>query len=255
MDPEGVVVDERGVVGNIRGHSPHMAENGDVWFTAIRGNKLGKWDRKTRNITLWEIPTAHSFPYGIEVDQQGIVWFAELFGCAVASFDPETEEFKEYPSLIKPCAINRLAADSKGTIWYSVASSGRLGRLDPATGAQKEYDILSFSKVKASRPYGIVADPDDKIWFGDGGLGGALVRFDPDTEDVYLLPGTPPGRQSQPGRHPGRRHHFLDAFEQSGGAGNFLSQRFENDRLRCVSLIQRKKRTDGCPSANSYHSN
>ena len=188
MDPEGVVVDERGVVGNIRGHSPHMAENGDVWFTAIRGNKLGKWDRQTKNITLWEIPTAHSFPYGIEVDQQGIVWFAELFGCAVTSFDPETEEFMEYPSLIKPCAINRLASDSKGTIWYSVASSGRLGRLDPATGAQKEYDILPFSKVKASRPYGIVADPEDKIWFGDGGLGGALVRFDPDTESFTYYP-------------------------------------------------------------------
>ncbi len=188
MDPEGVVVDERGVVGNIRGHSPHMAENGDVWFTAIRGNKLGKWDRETGGITLWEIPTPHSFPYGIEVDQQGIVWFAELFGCAVASFDPETEEFKEYPSLMKPCAINRLAADSKGTIWYSVVSSGRLGRLDPVTGEQTEYDVLPFTPVKASSPYGIVADHEDNIWFGDGGLGGALVRFDPDTETFIYYP-------------------------------------------------------------------
>lgn len=188
MDPEGVVVDEKGVVGNIRGHTPHMAENGDVWFTAIRGNKLGKWDRETEQITLWEIPTPHSFPYGIEIDRRGIVWFAELFGCAVASFDPRTEEFKEYPALIKPCAINRLAADSKDTIWYSVYTSGRLGRLDPASGEQKEYDVLPFSKVKASMPYGIVAGPDDRIWFGDGGLGGALVRFDPDTEKFTYYP-------------------------------------------------------------------
>ena len=71
MDPEGVVVDEKGVVGNIRGHTPHVAENGDVWFTAIRGNKLGKWDRETEQITLWEIPTPHSFPYGIEIDRRG----------------------------------------------------------------------------------------------------------------------------------------------------------------------------------------
>lgn len=188
MDPEGVVVDENGVVGNIRGHTPHMAENGDVWFTAIRGNKLGKWDRETAVIRLWEIPTAHSFPYGIEIDHNGIVWFAELFGCAVASFDPETEEFREYPALTRPCAINRLAADSRGTIWYSVFSSGRLGRLDPATGAQKEYDILPFSNVKASMPYGIVADADDQIWFGDGGLGGALVRFDPGAEEFTYFP-------------------------------------------------------------------
>ena len=188
MDPEGVVVDERGVVGNIRGHSPHMAENGDVFFTAIRGNKIGRWDHETEEITLWEIPTAHSFPYGIEIDQQGMVWFAELYGCAVGKFDPGTEQFTEYPALTKPCAINRLAADSKGTIWYSVFSSGRLGRLDPATGEQKEYDILPFSKVKASMPYGIVADPDDNIWFGDGGLGGALIRFDPETESFTYYP-------------------------------------------------------------------
>jgi len=188
MDPEGVVVDERGVVGNIRGHSPHMAENGDVWFTAIRGNKLGKWDHETGGITLWEIPTPHSFPYGIEVDQKGIVWFAELFGCAVASFDPETERFTEYPSLMKPCAINRLAADSNGTIWYSVFSSGRLGRLDPATGEQREYDVLPFTPVKASSPYGIIADHEDNIWFGDGGLGGALVKFDQETEEFTYYP-------------------------------------------------------------------
>ena len=187
MDPEGVVVDEKGVVGNIRGHSPHVDSRGDVWFTAIRGNKLGLWSRETEQIKLWEIPTPHSFPYGIEIDQKGTIWFAELFGCAVASFDPLTEQFKEYPST-KPCAINRLAADSKGTIWYSVFRPGRLGRLDPETGEQKEYDVLPFTKTKASAPYGIVADHDDNIWFGDGGLGGALIMFNPKTEEFTYYP-------------------------------------------------------------------
>jgi virginiamycin B lyase len=188
MDPEGVVVDEKGVVGNIRGHSPHMDADGNVWFTAIRGNKLGFWDRETEDIKLWEIPTPHSFPYGIEVDQQGEVWFAELYGCAVGRFNPTTEEFTEYPALTKPCAINRLAADSQGTIWYSVFSSGKLGKLDPKTGEQKEYDVLPFSKVKASAPYGIIADHDDNIWFGDGGLGGALIKFDVATETFTYYP-------------------------------------------------------------------
>jgi virginiamycin B lyase len=188
MDPAGVVVDEKGVVGNIRGHSPHVDADGNVFFTAIRGNKIGRWDRKTEQIQLWEIPTSHSFPYGIEIDQQGDVWFAELYGCAVGRFDPKTEEFTEYPALTKPCAINRLAADSKGVIWYSVFSSGKLGRLDPKTGEQKEYDILPFSKVKASAPYGIIAGHDDKIWFGDGGLGGALIQFDPETETFTYYP-------------------------------------------------------------------
>ena len=37
-------------------------------------------------------------------------------------------------------------------------------------------------------PYGIIADHDNRIWFGDGGLGGALARFDPDTEEFTYFP-------------------------------------------------------------------
>ena len=188
MDPRGVVEDEQGVLDNARGHSPDLDAEQNVWFTVIRGNKIGKWDRRTEKIKLWEIPTPHSFPYGIEIDQNGEIWFAELYGCKVGRFNPATEEFTEYPSFVPQCAINRLMADSKGIIWYSVTSSGVLGRIDPRTGDQKEYDILPFSKVKASRPYGIIADQNDQVWFGDGGLGGALIRFDPATEEFTYYP-------------------------------------------------------------------
>jgi streptogramin lyase len=188
LDPEGVVVDERGVAGNIRGHTPHLDSQENVWFTVIRGNKIGVWKRSTEKITLWEIPTAHSFPYGIDMDENDEVWFAELFGCKVGRFDPRTERFTEYPSLSTPCALNRLTADSKGIIWYSVFNKGILGRLDPKTGEQVEYDILPFTEVNTSQPYGIIADLNDHIWFGDGGLGGALTRFDPEKKKFDYFP-------------------------------------------------------------------
>jgi streptogramin lyase len=63
-----------------------------------------------------------------------------------------------------------------------------LGKLNPATEKQVEYDILPFTNVVASSPYGIIADRDDKIWFGDGGMGGALVTFDPDSEEFTYYP-------------------------------------------------------------------
>lgn len=188
MDPEGLVVDERGVQGNIRGHSPHLDSKENVWFTAIRGNKIGMFDRETEKIVLWEIPTPHSFPYGIDMDKDDNVWFAELLGCKVAMFDPRTQEFTEYPSLTSPCVINRITVDARGIIWYSVARPGKLGKLNPETGEQVEYDILPFTNVSASSPYGIIADRDDRIWFGDGGMGGALVNFDPDTEKFTYYP-------------------------------------------------------------------
>jgi streptogramin lyase len=188
MDPEGKVVDEAGVVGNARGHTPRPDSKGNIWFTVIRGNKIGKWDRESQKITLWEIPSEHSFPYGLVVTPDDKLWFAELRACNIGYFDPVTEKFKEYKSPAAPCAINRLATDSKGIVWYSVFSSGLLGRLDPETGEMKEYDIRAFTKLNVSAPYGIVVDQQDKVWFGDGGLGGALVRFDPESEKFTYFP-------------------------------------------------------------------
>ena len=163
----------------------------------IRGNKIGKWDKATQKITLWEIPTEHSFPYGLIVTPEDKLFFAELRGCNIGYFDPVTEKFTEYKSPSAPCGINRLAADSKGIVWYSVFSGGKLGRLDPTSGAMKEYDIRPFTKLAVSAPYGIVVDPQDRIWFGDGGLGGALVRFDPAAETFKYFP------QPRQGDNPG----------------------------------------------------
>lgn len=188
MDQQGVVVDEKGVTGNIRGHTPHLDSQEDVWFTVIRGNKIGVWERSTEKIKLWEVPTANSFPYGIDIDQNDEVWFAELISCKVGRFNPRTERFTEYPSLAAPCALNRLTVDSKGIVWYSVFNKGLLGRLDPKTGEQVEYDVLPFTEVNTSMPYGIIADQNDHIWFGDGGTGGTLIRFNPETKEFTYYP-------------------------------------------------------------------
>ena len=184
-------MDPGGRVRNIQGHTPNLDSQENVWFTVITGNKIGKWDRATEEITLWEIPTPNSFPYGIEVDQNDDVWFAELWGCNVGRFTPSTETFTEYPALEQPCAMNRLMADSQGTIWYSLSRPGLLGRLDPKTEQQEEYDVVPFraeSKVYASRPYGIIADHEDQVWFGDAALGGALIKFDPDKKEFTYYP-------------------------------------------------------------------
>ncbi len=184
MDPEGKVY-------NIQGHTPDLDSKENVWFTVITGNKMGVWDRKTEKVSLYDVPTPNSFPYGIDVDQQDNVYFAELFGCKVGVINGNTREFKEYPALASPCSMNRVMVDKKGIVWYSLNRSGLLGRLDPKTGKQKEYPILPFREdrtIPLSYPYGIMADHKNKVWFGDQGLGGALIRFDPDTEKFSYYP-------------------------------------------------------------------
>lgn len=159
------------------GHTPVFDSKGDLWYTMIAADKIGKWERATGQVKHWDIPTKGGRPYGVLVDHQDNVWFAEFYKCKVARFNPVTEEFTEFESPSAPCSLRRLGLDSKGTIWYGAFSTGMLGRLDPATGEMKEYKIGRFSE-----PYEAWADPDDKIWITDGGQGGMLVRFDPETE-------------------------------------------------------------------------
>ena len=165
------------------GHTPAFDSMGNLWYTMIAADRLGKWDRETNSVRHWDIPTKGGRPYGIAVDQDDIVWFANFHNCRVTRFDPATEEFTEFVSPSNPCTLRRLGVDSAGTIWYGAFSKGMLGKLDPESGEMTEYRIGRFSE-----PYEAWVDPEDKIWMADGGQGGMLVRFDPQTERFTYYP-------------------------------------------------------------------
>ena len=166
----------------IEAHTPAMDSKQNVWFTALHGDKLGKWDRKTEKIIMWDAPTPS--PYGIAVDKKDRVWFAEYRFCKIGMFDPATEKFTEYSPLVTPCQPRRVGVDSKGTAWYAVHNSGMLGKIDPESGKIVEYKI----PVPYSTPYDAWPDREDNIWVSDGGQGGALIKFDPRTEKFLYYP-------------------------------------------------------------------
>lgn len=165
------------------GHTPVFDSEGNLWYSMIAADRIGKWDRQTDKVSHWDIPTKGGRPYGILVDGNDDIWFATFHNCRVTRFDPENEEFREYVSPSDPCTLRRLGLDSEGTIWYGVFSGGMLGRLEPHSGKMTEYRIARFSE-----PYEAWADPDDKIWMADGGQGGMLIRFDPETERFTNYP-------------------------------------------------------------------
>ena len=178
--------DETGTLGKLGGHTPVLDSKENVWFTLIYGDGLGKWDRQTKKIQIWRVPTRKSMPYGLDVGPNDIPVLAELYGCRVAVFDPETEALTEYPALVDPpCVTRRLGIDSKGIVWYGVYSGGMLGRLNLETGEQVEYNMAT----RFSEPYSVKPDrKTNSIWISDGGVGGAIVRFDSQTEQFTYYP-------------------------------------------------------------------
>jgi virginiamycin B lyase len=159
--------------GGYGGHTPVFDSTGDIWFSMLPDDHIGRWDRETDRIKRWQIPTKGGRPYGILVDGTDKVWFAEFYSCKITRFDPVTEKFTQYTAPSAPCTIRRLGLDSEGKIWYGAFSTGKLGVIDPATARITEYPISSISE-----PYDTWVDPEDNVWMGDGAQGGLLIKFD-----------------------------------------------------------------------------
>lgn len=173
----------KGTKHQSHGHTPVVDSKQNIWMSLSYTDQLAKWDRHTGEISKFNVPTTHSFPYGIYADKKDNVWVAEWFRCKVAKFDPETEKFTEYALPDPPCTVKRMSVDSKGLAWY-VKDGGRLGSLDPKTGKATEYD----APVIYASGYDVQPDPQDNLWISDSGQGGAIVKFDRATKKFTYYP-------------------------------------------------------------------
>ena len=166
-------------------HTPVFDRKGMLWFTVQSGNFVGRLDPSSGAINLKKLPTPRSRPYGIVVDSKGTPFFCEFGANRLASISPDTLIIKEY-NLPQGARPRRLAMTSDDMVYYTDYARGRLGRLDPGTG--KVEDWPSPGGVD-SRPYGIAATPDGKIWYSESGVEpNTIVRFDPKVKTFEAWP-------------------------------------------------------------------
>jgi streptogramin lyase len=163
------------------GLTPFLDSKGNVYWTDIRFNKLGRLDRKTREWKYYDSPTVNGSPYGGLVDRQDRFWHAEFHACAISQFDPATGKTKAFKSPSYPCLIRRPGLDSKGNIWYGVYDRGRIEKLDPNTGKVTQFQI----PVKFATPYDTWVDPSDNVWTSSNNY---FVRLNPDTGTLSYFP-------------------------------------------------------------------
>jgi virginiamycin B lyase len=71
-------------------------------------------------------------------------------------------------------------------VYYTDYARGRLGRLDPSTGKVEDWTSPGGA---GSRPYGIAATPDGKVWYSESGVDpNTIVRFDPKMKTFETWP-------------------------------------------------------------------
>ena len=191
----------------LKGRGPHSIEpdnDGNYWVTLCTSGHMGKFDPKTKDITIWssaEIPANRgSYPHTLRVDPkdpQGLVWYTDAGRNSVFSIHPKSGYVKEYHLLEKNQAVAAGKGESRGltpygldvapdgSIWYSKLNANRIGRIDPKA---PDGDIREWNPpFRGPRRHHV--DQDGIVWvpgFGSGVLG----RFDPKSEQwtTYALP-------------------------------------------------------------------
>src|ERR1700722_9084078 len=119
----------------------------NLWMAEYTEGHPGKIDAKTKAVTWYATPPAHSRARLLEIDDQDRILVTEYRGNKAALFDPKTEKFTEY-SLPEYTFPYRANFDKNGELWASTMSTDRVVRLDPKTGHAVQYLMPSDTNMR-----------------------------------------------------------------------------------------------------------
>ena len=168
---------------------PAPAPDGSIYISVMSGNKVARFDPKTKTFREWALRAGHR-PHGVLVDKQGIVWTTGNGNGTIGRLDPASGKITEYKTPSGGGGPHTLViTDDGATIWFTMQSGDKIGRLDTRTGAIREYKT-------SGGPYGLALDKAGNVWFCRMGAD-KMGRLDPKTGKMSEVD---TGRGSRPRR-------------------------------------------------------
>ena len=142
---------------------------GNVWFTELNADSLGRLDTATGNIRQYPLSAMKSIqtlnPYGVTVDQQGMVWFTESSNNHLGRLDPATGKISLFtmPGLGANTTLMEVASDAHGTIWVTTFTAGLLLSFNPHTSTFTPYYAPSTGNSTGGL-YGLTVTARGQVW-------------------------------------------------------------------------------------------
>jgi len=192
LDPASGEITKHAMPKRVRDpHTLVFDSKGDIWFTAQGSNYIGKFTISNGQVQVVEVHTSNARPYGIWMDSNDRPWVA-LFGTnKLATVDPETFVIEEIVLPRGNTLPRRLAVTSDNTVWYVDYKAGYVGQYNPANKAIEEWRLPGQDR---SRPYGMIVDDHDQLWFVETGIDpNRLIGFDTRTKKVISQTDIPSG--------------------------------------------------------------
>lgn len=156
--------------------------DGNLWFTILLANKVGKIEPGTGTITEYTIPSPGSFPTGIKAGPDGNMWFVAAGSNIVAKIEPGTGTITEYP-IPTTSDMGSIWHGPDGNMWFAQYSASQVAKVDPNTGVVTEYP----TPTPNSGPAAIIDGPDGNMWFTQQ-LNNSVAKIDPNTGVITEYP-------------------------------------------------------------------
>ena len=183
MDPDNVIRNPNKWMQSIAFDSKD-----NIYVGWIMGGALSKYERATKKVSVFPLPTPSAIVYGVVADRNDNIWAVEWNGGKVAKFDTHNNSWTEFTPPTYPGHMRRGNIDYNNNYWVGIWAggkrSGKLEKLNTVTGRWSEYDIPSQN----AQPYDVSADPEDNIWSSDVGYTATLWKFNPRDKTFTFYP-------------------------------------------------------------------
>jgi len=148
----------------------------NLYFTDFAADYIGKVDKNTMKVTLYNMPKKPAAPRRGLMDDQDRIWFGEYRGNRIGMFDTKTEKFQEWDMPTTWSNPYDVAVDKNGEAWTGSMLNDRISRLDPKTGTFVEYLLPKSTNI---RRVFIDNTGERPVFWAGSNHGASIVKVEP----------------------------------------------------------------------------
>jgi virginiamycin B lyase len=120
----------------------------NAYFTDIAAEYIGRVDKDTMKVTLFQLPRKPAGPRRGLMDDQDRIWFGQYRGNRIGMFDTKTETFKEWDLPTPWSNPYDVALDKNDHAWTGSMINDRVVRLNTKTGTFTEYLLPKTTNIR-----------------------------------------------------------------------------------------------------------
>ena len=133
LDPE---TGERDTFPVPRGNGPYgiaVTPSNEVWFVSLEKSYLGRVDKVTGEVQVFEPPTVGAGTRRVWSDSKGRLWISYWNAGKVAAYDPAGGAWQEWDLPGDPNQAYSMYVDEADAVWVSDFGQNAIVRFDPET--------------------------------------------------------------------------------------------------------------------------